>query len=225
LVIDTVGNNGGMVSMMQRMLLSLTAQAVEPSQVRLSTSMYYELLTAFKNEDASLQQMIRELKADLDQGKNLSTKTYPLSFLMKYEGTEPPHVHLNIDPSRLVVLTNVNTYSAADMFAAMIQDRHLGLIVGEATGGAGAMVNLVKDTPSPNLGAYARISTSIVYRQDGSAIEDRGVQADIYAPTNSGKDLKLRESIALALKTAVDPRPYPVKIREGRRLSCQKIWL
>jgi C-terminal processing protease CtpA/Prc len=80
-----------------------------------------------------------------------------------------------------------NTWSAAEYFAAILQDNHAAQIIGEVTGGAGCGYT---DGGIPaklkNSGAELKMPDCVRYRADGSN-EVNGITPDILLPW-SGHD-------------------------------------
>lgn len=94
----------------------------------------------------------------------------------------------------LVVLIDRNSYSAAEEFAAVLQDNHAALIVGEPTGGAGCghMIEGL-ETKLKNSGGTFQMPDCTRIRADGTN-EIRGIQPDIligFTPRDGAK-LKAR---------------------------------
>ena len=105
----------------------------------------------------------------------------------------------------LIVLVDRNTWSAAEEFAAVLQDNHAGRIMGEPTGGAGC--------GHTNGGWLATLSHSratldlpdcVRLRADGTN-EVRGIVPDILVGWRNSDGPKLRAAAMLdALKEAVN---------------------
>jgi hypothetical protein len=87
----------------------------------------------------------------------------------------------------LAVVIDRNTWSAAEYFAAVLQDDHAATIIGEVTGGAGCgYTNGGIPVTLKNSGAKLRIPDCIRFRADGSN-ENQGITPDILLPW-SGHD-------------------------------------
>jgi hypothetical protein len=82
----------------------------------------------------------------------------------------------------LIVLTDGETWSAAEQFAALLQDNRAALIVGARTGGSGCG-HTWGGTPTrlPNSGATLNLPDCARFRADGSN-EVRGVIPDLLLP-------------------------------------------
>lgn len=94
----------------------------------------------------------------------------------------------------LVVLTNVFSASASEIFAGAIQDYGRGVVVGDrATHGKGSVQKLIGLEPflrrlmdgamPENLGGALKLTTHKFYRVTGSSTQLRGVEADIPLPS------------------------------------------
>lgn len=74
----------------------------------------------------------------------------------------------------VMVLANGNTASAAELFAAALQDYHYGKVVGETTFGKGTGLSVI----DVGDGSGLTISTTLYYTPSGKNIEDIGVIPD-----------------------------------------------
>jgi Peptidase family S41 len=142
-----------------------------------------------------------------------------------------------------VLLTDGLTYSAADMFAAGFKDHGIGRILGvdATTGGGGANVwshddlltalpsmpglplqplppaaPLPPDAPDPRVTmSLAFLRCLRVAGQAGRAIEDDGVEADLWAPYGSAEDLLdsfPATVIGLACELMAAPKNFSMEI-------------
>jgi carboxyl-terminal processing protease len=75
----------------------------------------------------------------------------------------------------LVIIVNRNTSSAAEMFAAAMQDRNRGVVIGERTYGKGSVQDFVelKD------GSKLEITVALYFTPSGRSIEGVGVTPDL----------------------------------------------
>lgn len=94
----------------------------------------------------------------------------------------------------LVVLTDQETWSAAEQFAALLQDNRAALIVGARTGGSGCG-HTWGGTPTrlPNSGATLKLPDCVRFRADGSN-EVRGIIPDLLLGwrANDGRSFRAR---------------------------------
>jgi peptidase S41-like protein len=95
---------------------------------------------------------------------------------LQYKYTESSH------RLPLIVAVDVDTYSSAERFAALLQDNKAATVIGELTGGAGCgYVNEGIPTTLANSDAQVKMPDCVGFRKDGSNAND-GVSPDIYVP-------------------------------------------
>ncbi len=114
----------------------------------------------------------------------------PLSYLPLNSGTDPRVAYDLHWPAMvtsywgswsgpLYVLTNSRTYSAAEMFAAVLQNNHAAKIIGGRTGGDGCgFMNSPEPVTLPHSGLRFRVPNCVRIRVDGTD-EVAGIQPDI----------------------------------------------
>jgi hypothetical protein len=94
----------------------------------------------------------------------------------------------------VVVLTDQETWSAAEQFTALLQDNRAALVVGARTGGAGCG-HTWGGTPTTltNSGAVLKLPDCVRFRADGSN-EVRGIIPDLVLPwrVNDGRAFRAR---------------------------------
>jgi len=111
---------------------------------------------------------------------------------LKTDPSQLPHANIfhplrytyseNPDRLPLYVLVDRHTWSAAEYFAALLQDNRAAVVVGELTGGAGCgYTNDGIPTLLPNSGAKVRMPDCVRLRKDGSN-EVAGVTPDVLVP-------------------------------------------
>jgi len=84
------------------------------------------------------------------------------------------------DALPIAVIVDRNTWSAAEYFAAVLQDNHAGTILGEITGGAGCgYTNGGIPLTLKNSGAHLKMPDCVRLRADGSN-EVNGVTPDVF---------------------------------------------
>jgi carboxyl-terminal processing protease len=86
----------------------------------------------------------------------------------------------------LVVLTNLSSASASEIFAGAIQDYRRGVIVGESTYGKGtvqAIYNLERWIPNQEKVGQLNLTFQKFYRVTGSSTQHKGVTPDILLPS------------------------------------------
>jgi carboxyl-terminal processing protease len=85
----------------------------------------------------------------------------------------------------LTVLVNRFTASAAEIFAAAVQDYHRGVVVGSVTYGKGTVQqlrDLNRFMSSDADAGQLKLTTDKFYRVNGSSTQDKGVEPDITLP-------------------------------------------
>ncbi|HEY1772780.1 MAG TPA: carboxy terminal-processing peptidase [Gammaproteobacteria bacterium] len=85
----------------------------------------------------------------------------------------------------LTVLVNRFTASAAEIFAAAVQDYHRGVVVGSVTYGKGTVQqlrDLNRFVSSDDDAGQLKLTTDKFYRVSGSSTQDKGVEPDITLP-------------------------------------------
>jgi hypothetical protein len=96
-----------------------------------------------------------------------------------------PSLYRYQEPSKsqpLYVIIDRNTWSAAEYFAAMLQDNHAATVIGELTGGAGCgYTNGGIPAKLKNSGGELAMPDCVRYRADGSN-EVNGVTPDVLVP-------------------------------------------
>ncbi len=123
--------------------------------------------------------------------------------------TEPPRtVHPsryaypgNPKPLPLYVIVDRDTWSAAEYFAAVLQDNHAATIVGEITGGAGCgYTNGGIPAKLKNSGAPLKMPDCVRFRADGSN-EVNGITPDVLLPwSGHDSDFQRAQKLLAALE-------------------------
>ncbi len=91
-------------------------------------------------------------------------------------------------PIKVYVLVNEVCASTCDIVSAVLKDNRIGTIVGARTMGAGGNVSVRLEAPHSHFGLM--VTESLVYRRDGSAIENEGVAADVAVDTVAARESK-----------------------------------
>ncbi len=99
----------------------------------------------------------------------------------------------------LVVLVNRNTASAAEIFAACIRDRGLGILIGETTYGKASVQSVFRLKDNSGL----RLTTARYFPPSGQYIDQIGVNPDIYVAGKQQQLLRAVEHIRLKNTTMV----------------------
>ena len=94
---------------------------------------------------------------------------------------------LEIVPGRaLYVLTDGGTFSSASLFAVLVRDNHLGMLVGEATGNAATFNGSEIERAVPGIPYVLHLSTARLARPDPLAGPAPTLLPDLRAPATSG---------------------------------------
>jgi len=94
--------------------------------------------------------------------------------------------------SKIIVLVNNGSASAAEIVAGALQDNNRGVIIGTLTYGKG----LVQTVMPLSKGRAIKITTSRYYTPSGESIHDVGIKPDIYVSNTHGfPDLRLSGKI------------------------------
>ncbi|QUI22454.1 hypothetical protein HZI73_09130 [Vallitalea pronyensis] len=102
----------------------------------------------------------------------------------------------NTFDGRLCLLTNRNSFSAASMFASAIKDYHLGIVIGEETGGLATQYGNIYFFNLPHSQLKVCVSSKYIVRPNGEETK-RGVQPH-YQVTQSVKDRINHQDTVLA---------------------------
>ena len=119
--------------------------------------------------------------------------------------------HDSVWDGPLIVLTDQETWSAAEEFAAVLQDNKSATVLGERTGGAGCGYTY-GGTPTKlaNSGAVLKLPDCVRYRADGSN-EVRGIIPD--------EPVGLRANDGLQLRATLIAERLPAAISRARALA------
>lgn len=94
----------------------------------------------------------------------------------RYGRREEFHSDESCNDIPMVVLTNGNSASAAEIFAAAVQDYGRGVVVGETTYGKGIVQSVITFRDD---GAGMQLTTSAYYTPNGRSIHQTGVTPDV----------------------------------------------
>jgi hypothetical protein len=118
----------------------------------------------------------------------------------------------------LIVLVDQETWSAAEEFAALLQDNQAAVVMGARTGGAGCGYTW-GGTPTvlENSGAVLKLPDCLRYRADGSN-EVRGIVPDVPVAIRADDGVELRaRMIAEQLPVAIARSRHRKAVEERRR--------
>lgn len=232
LVLDVRGNPGGDIRAAERMPQMLTDRRITPAFFHLANSPAVQAMLRQLRDDmrpganltveqeAKLPNAVLELQPWMDDVDDSVKNRGPLTTGHQLTPADDANKVGRVYRGRSVLVTDVGTYSAADIFAAAYQDHEIGLVIGvdPATGGGGGNVwtheDILHNLPAtPDL-AFQKLPGGVTLRlairrsirtgiNSGVALEDAGVAADLHFPPDSPESL-------------LDG--FPNVIRHGRRL-------
>lgn len=201
LVIDQTNNGGGLVLYLYALTAMLTDRALDVPQHRVMLTQEdvyfaaksYEKLRSVGNDRNArklLGDTIEGLSVNLALAKSLmrshqfvidqwneGKRFTDFSYMYGIKRVQPhPEIHYT---KPILVLTNNLDFSAADFFAAIMQDNRRATILGTRTAGAGGYIEKVT---FPNLSGIKQLdlTASFSMRPNGMPIENFGVTPDIF---------------------------------------------
>jgi C-terminal processing protease CtpA/Prc len=203
LIIDTINNGGGSLSLGMQLAQALSNKKVEMPKMQFVLSQTWlddfenaSLNSPSESERELSKRVFEKLHAEKIGGKRLSS---PFST----ESLVPFALHENDRLERdlnIVVLVNEMCASMCDIFAGIMQDNHLATIVGSKTMGAGG--NVVAHYSAPNSHLVLRQTESLMIRTDGksSYIENNGIEPNVAVDVNLAVSGKYRSVLQAGMK-------------------------
>jgi MYXO-CTERM domain-containing protein len=202
LIIDTIDNGGGSVTLglkLARLLskkpLNLPQQQLKVSETWIDQFETQSLEAPSPAERSLAKDVADQLKADRAAGKSISSP-FPADILLPFQlatGNDALP-----DGLKVVLMVNEMCASMCDIFASVVQDNHLATVMGTRTMGAGG--NVVQHFSAPNSNLILAQTESLVLRTDGTPIENRGVTPDVAFDTNAGALDKMEPAKQKALE-------------------------
>jgi hypothetical protein len=218
LVLDIRGNPGGDIQSAERMPQMLTDRRIQPASYHLAnTPAVQGLLRLLRDEslnrtnltarqDAMLTDAKVELQEWIDHVEDSATAGGPLTTGAQLTSSVDANNIGRVYRGRSVLVTDVQSYSAADMFAAAYQDHEIGMVIGvdPATGGGGGNVwthdDIFHKLPATPELPFAELPPGVTLTlairrclrsgiNSGVALEDFGVTPDLYYPADSAAAL------------------------------------
>ena len=226
LILDTINNGGGSLTLGMKMAQLLSNKKVEmpKMEMRLSDSWLdqFQTETLHPASDAEgeiarriLNEMLTRKTETLADGKpaHRLSQAYSAEILAPF--TFEPNSDIK-KPFKIVVLANEMCASMCDIFAGILQDNNMATIVGTRTMGAGG--NVVDYNQAPNSHLTLRQTESLIVRKDGSYLENNGVTPTIEIAVNESAKDKYAPVLNKALDFLVgapapkdDKKPEPKK--------------
>jgi hypothetical protein len=189
LVIDQVNNPGGSMFQMYAILSCLTDRPLTLPKHQLSLNEDDAAMASDTIELAEAGEAVpsderpspawvaysRFVLSEIEAGRRRLTNP---TYLFGVTEIRPKQNHYT---KRIFVLINELDFSAAEFFAAILQDNKRARLFGCKTAGAGGCVRRLTDLPGiQKFGIdYIEITWTIAWRTNGQPIEGKGVQPDV----------------------------------------------
>jgi C-terminal processing protease CtpA/Prc len=201
IVIDLLNNGGGNLELGFQL-----AQALSPDRVALPGIQFRvsdSWLDQFESESIqaksdSEREVSRRVFENLQEARSRGdrlTGVMSAGVLAPFDVNPIPELKSRF---HFALMVNEMCASMCDIFAAMLQDDGLALVVGTQTMGAGG--NVVGYSQAPNSHFDVRQTESLIVRKDGSYIENVGVTPDVVVPVANYTASKYKEVRAAAIK-------------------------
>ncbi len=181
IVVDTMDNPGGSLRLVNNVIQAFSKEKIETIGMRfginrnwLSDFQSMSMALGMDSESEIARRVFDELVQDYEAGKKMSTKTYKIDSLMGF--MLEPNKSLSKD-LKLIFLANHGNASSGDISTYTAKINKLGPIVGWDTMGAGG--NVVKKNQTPFSHGEMRVTESALVKNDGTFIENNGVQVDV----------------------------------------------
>ncbi|MEC9375278.1 MAG: S41 family peptidase, partial [Pseudomonadota bacterium] len=169
------------ISLFNESTLTSTRSTLEKLKIKNNGPLRGLLLDLRDNPGGLLQGAIDLSNIFLDSGLIVEVKGRSESANSIYNATSGDI----IDGANILVLVNGGSASAAEIFAAAIQDNKRGLIVGTQTFGKGSAQTVIPLSD----GSAIKITTSRYFTPLGQAIQDQGIIPDIFIFKNYQENL------------------------------------
>lgn len=196
LVIDVTDNPGGWLFFMYSVLAMLTdvpLNTLSTQQIITQEDVYSAIQLANLCSDPIMSQEIlpqvlfgyplsHAVRMDMKNFANRIIKCWNSGYRMTRQGVGEikailPHPDVQYTKP-ILVLVNEMAFSCGDLFPALLQDNQRAVIFGKQTAGAGGAVRFYPHASRMGIAGFS-LTTSLVYRLDGTPIENQGVSPDI----------------------------------------------
>ena len=188
LIIDLTNNPGGRTTNFSTILKYFnkdTVFQVKRVIVRLNKQIYQDALESMKRGDSLIYKRIAS--------KQISDT---VSLFSKYDFVLVKSQD-NLFTGKLIVIVNEGTYSAANAFAVIVRNNHLGLIAGNESGGFTNSFGDPVTVKLPKLGYVLSIPTKLIVQDDFDKHVPLkpDVKIDVNADLNENIDKKIKSII------------------------------
>ena len=191
-VVDLRGNPGGEASLAVAILryLGHTNYGFFSVDIRLSRELHDEQ-PRFDPENIGPAFVAAGLKPPPADARGYSVPG-PLVFAATTQSLPPPPQEVATD-RRLFLLVDGGTFSSAALFALLVRDNHLGLLIGEPVGTSTSFHGGELDLPISGTDYFLSVSTTRLDRPDAAAGVSPTILPDIFIPLSAstlaaGKD-------------------------------------
>ena len=210
-IIDMIDNGGGSLVHGMRMLNMLRRKPLDfPSmQLRLNNNWMNSFKTqaTFGADDYSkaiARRVVEDMEEDIAAGKSLSR---PISVtVLDPFFLQNPGYGLS-DDVKIALMVNEMCVSMCDIFASVMQDNNMGLIVGQRTMGGGG--NVVQHGLSPVAKMGVALTESLMISASGKYLEDNGVTPDALVDMVADRENSFQQAFATAYNYVMPPKPEP----------------
>lgn len=188
LVVDEVSNPGGSMFQMYAMLSCLTDRRLslpkhefrfDQNDVDTASEVIARADSGQAEPDDTPQLIAysRFVVSEVKAGRGLGEHNTRPGYLGGVEEIVPAKSHYT---KKIVVLINELSFSAAEFFAAILQDNHRATLFGATTAGAGGCAKRIQLPNGKQFGIeYITLPWTLAWRTNGKTIEDVGVSPDV----------------------------------------------
>ncbi len=208
LVVDLLDNGGGSLvhGIQAASILSAKEIAYPKLQIRLNDNWINSLRSQTLSKQAALRMTAKEVLRQVDpQIKSGARLSEPVSgeFLDPlYSAVDKSSCVTNKEclaaDVKVVYLVNEMCASMCDIFASIVKDNNMGIIMGSQTMGAGG--NVTNHGYSPISKFILRQTESLILNQQGEYLENKGVVPNMVVDTVKDRAKDYKATLAAAVK-------------------------
>ncbi|MCB0378437.1 MAG: hypothetical protein KDD33_08095 [Bdellovibrionales bacterium] len=210
-VVDMIDNGGGSLIHGMRMANMLRKRPLKlPSmQVRLNNNWVNSFRTvaamgATSAEKQIARGVVKKLKEDMDAGLKISR---PLSIDVLDPFSLQDFSKGLDDDVKIAFLVNEICVSMCDIFASVVQDNDLGLLIGQRTMGGGG--NVTGHALSPISKFMLNLTESLIITSSGKYIENNGVEPGLSVDMAADREAGFASALNAAFLYVTDQTPTP----------------
>lgn len=180
IIIDMINNGGGSLGLGIQLAQLFSTEKIKVPKMQFALSETWldefetQSLKGPSDSDRELyRRVFKQLLSEKESGKRLSS---PISTEALYPFAISAHTDLK-GKFNVHLLVNEMCASMCDIFSAVMKDNNMATVVGTRTMGAGG--NVVMHFEAPNSHFIVNQTESLMLREDGSYIENNGVEAEV----------------------------------------------